>query len=669
MKKNLLTLALAVSSLLANAQVTTFVGDGAKMFVSSGTLVYSGGNWVVNSAAEKTVENRGNIVIVGDYKKGSVANAASDGKEFLNVYTSANSYGQVKILNTAGGTDARMAIQRPAASTNYFGAIYGISFPYKDQVPYLMKSFGLTEADFEGSCPVGVSCGGSRYKMTLEKWNNNKVMHDAVITNSNFTAGDYYSINLRLQNLQAAMTGIVAYKGTASPGAYQATGKSIIDGQTEASFSGLGYNDWKTKTNAYNETYQSYLGYYNSTSQIFGKNVYRFGNPYTSNIDLSAIDGTNAWLHILNNNASRTIKDANSGSNRLIKGFYITKRTSNYDLGWTPLSGSNYPNADYYKVVLDDNNAWQGSAEALLIRPFETFNLNFPMLDPTKLGNTRIVNVKVDFNDAHKTFAYTPIGPVNGVSGGKSAGREATVSNPDSFYQAEIFLVKQDAAIATPVYLVGSNYYNASSSASTNSNMIVVYGATNNGNVAYDSKKDINEFNSIDYIGKPLGLGFNDLTTGETYELRFNLYEGSIFNKVKNISDGNFYLLDKSNDSVTEVSADKSYSFVASDYMDARFELYWKEVKSGTLGTVESDVKSSTYVYKDKGVDQNKIRFEKGHSTAKVEVYDMAGKLVIEEKAVQTSNDFAVNMRNGRAVYVVKVTYDNGDVRTLKMIN
>ena len=669
MKKNLLTLCLLAYSLSSHAQTLTYVGDGAKVFVSSGTLVYSGGNWQVNSTAEKTVENRGNVIIVGDYTKGTtVANAASDGKEFLNVYTAPNNYGQVKIINTAGNTNARMSMQRPAASSNYFGAIYGISFPYKDQVSYVMKSFGLNESDFVGTCPVGSSCGGSRYRMTLEKWNNNKVVHDAVVSSSNFTAGDYYSINLRLQNLQAAMAGIVGYKGTASPGAYQATGSSIIEGQTGSSFSNLGYNDWKTKVNAYNEMYQTYLGYIDTTNKNYGKNVYRFGNPYTSNIDLSGITGSTGWLSILNGG----IKDLKTANNNFVQGFYITKVTENFNLDWNPVSGSSdngNTSGSYYKVVLNGSNEWIGSPEALLIKPFEVFQLNFPLLDVTKLGNTRIVNVQVDFNDSHKTFAYSPSGSVNGIVGGKMANRTGVVSNPNSFYQAEIFLTKDNSVLGNPAYLVGSDYNQESAKSSNNDNEIIVYGNSNNGNVAYDSKKDINEFNSLDYVGKPLGLGFNNLKSGDNYELRFNLYEGSIFNKVKNLSDGKFYILDKSNDSVTELSADKSYPFVASDYMDARFEIYWKEVKSGTLGTIDNDAKSATYVYRDKGVDQNKIRFEKGHNTAKVEIYDMAGKLILEQKSIQTSNDFSVSLKNGKAVYVIKVTYDNGDIRTLKMIN
>ncbi|MEN2436064.1 T9SS type A sorting domain-containing protein [Weeksellaceae bacterium A-14] len=671
MKKNLLTLGMLAYALSANAQVLTYVGDGAKMFVSSGALVYSGGDWEVNSATAKTVENKGNIIIVGDYKKGTVTNAASDGQEFLNVYNAANDYGQVKILNTAGTTDARMAIERPVVPSQYFGAVFAISFPYKDNVKYLMKSVGKSESDFKGTCPVGTDCGSNRYKMTLFKWNNDKIVQDAVVSDADFKAGDYYSINLIPSDLQSFMSDntVVPYKGMPAPAAYSAEGKSVIYNMDEYDFSPLGYNSWKTKINQYNEKYESYLGYYNSTNKNYGKNVYRFGNPYTSNIDLSAISGNDAWLHIINNNGNVDLKTANQD---LIGGFYITKRTSSYDVDWNPITGSNNSNGGYYKVVLDENNNWTGAPEALLIQPFETFNLNFPLIDPDKLGTpgkqSRIVNVRVNFNDAHKTFAYTPTGPVDGVTGGKVANRSAVsvVSNPDSFYQAEIFLTKNNSVIADPAYLVGSNYYTESATNSSNTNGVFVYGI-NNGMVAYDSKKDFNEFNSLEYIGKPLGLGFNDLQTGDTYELRFNLYEGSIFNRVKNLSDGIFYILDKNNNSVSEISADKSFSFVASDNADTRFEIYWKEVKSaGSLATNDA-AKGATYVYKD--TNQHKVRFEKIAGKAKVEVYDMSGKLVLSEGSVSTDSDLVLNLTNKSAVYIVKVIYQNGEVRTLKMIN
>ena len=77
MKRNLLAITLLTLSLAGSAQDLTYIGSGGKFFVSSGTLVYSGGNWTVNSTEEKAVENNGNIIIVGDYKKGAAAGAGT----------------------------------------------------------------------------------------------------------------------------------------------------------------------------------------------------------------------------------------------------------------------------------------------------------------------------------------------------------------------------------------------------------------------------------------------------------------------------------------------------------------------------------------------------------------------------------------------------------------
>ena len=90
MRKNLLTVAFLSLAIAGFAQDLTYIGQGGKFFVSSGTLVFSGGNWTVNSTDEKSVENNGNIMIVGDYKKGIDAGVAADGKEFVNNYNSLN---------------------------------------------------------------------------------------------------------------------------------------------------------------------------------------------------------------------------------------------------------------------------------------------------------------------------------------------------------------------------------------------------------------------------------------------------------------------------------------------------------------------------------------------------------------------------------------------------
>ena len=678
MKKNLLTIGfLALSLGVFNAQILTYVDNNAKLFVGSGALLYSGGNFQLNSSVDKSVENKGNITIVGDYLKGSTAGTAVDGKEFVNVYTGANDYGQVKILSTAGNTDARMTMQRPAASSAYFNATFPIAFPYKDNVNYLMTSFGKALADFKGDCAKDANCGPSIYKMTLRKWNNNKLVNDAVPTASTFVAGDYYLLNMRDASMMAAMVGKIGYKGTPSPGAYSATAKGVINGSTETAFSNLQYNTWKEYVNQYNEKYKTYLGDVNTTSLTYAKNTYRFGNPYTSNLDLSAFDGANAWLYIKNNSGNRTIKQATDAS--MIKDFYVTKRTSSYGITWNPVTGSednNTSGSSTYHKAMYDGTQWSGDPQALLIRPLETFNLNFARINPTNLGSTRILDVEVKFNDNHKTYSYSPSGKegnlnLTGRVAANSLRTESTsqklASNTYNFYQAGIFLVNNNKILGSPAFLVGSNYNTESGTASTNTNDIYAFGINSDTSVAYDSKKDINTFNSNTYVGKPMGIGFNNLVIGNEYELRFNLYEGSIFNEVKDLSADKFYLLDKETQKVSEVSSANSYKFVVSnnDY-NSRFEVYWKSYSpQGTLGTdVVNNTNKSTFVYYDNG--SNKIRFEKS-SKANIQIYEMGGKLVSDIANVATVNDYLLKLENNKA-YIILVKYEDGTVRTLKTI-
>ena len=109
-----------------------------------------------------------------------------------------------------------------------------------------------------------------------------------------------------------------------------------------------------------------------------------------------------------------------------------------------------------------------GDPQALLIRPLETFNLNFAKIDPTKLGGTRILDVEVKFNDNHKTYSYSPSGSLGttpipyGRVAASSLRTESTsqklASNTYNFYQAGIFLVNNDKILGSPTFLVGSNY-------------------------------------------------------------------------------------------------------------------------------------------------------------------------------------------------------------------
>lgn len=674
MKKRFLSIGFLVLTFSLNAQTLTYVDEGAKFYVSSGALVYSGGDWELNANTAATVENRGNIMIVGNYKKGTRTNAASDGNEFVNVYTNDSDYGQVIIRSGSNTTtDARMVMQKPAASSSYFGATYPISFPFRDNANYLMRSFGLSTSDFVGNCAPNNPCGTQIFNVTLRKWNNNTIQHDPVTTTNTFAAGDYYLLNLRPANMQAVMINTINYKGTPAPASYSSTGKSVIPSETEESFSALQYNDWRNRTNQYNEAYFTYLGNIESTSRTYGKNVYRFGNPYTSNLDLSAFDGANAWLKVLNV-SERTIKGATDDAK--IKNFNISKRTANFDINWGRTGSTN---SGTYYVAQYDGQQWTGNAQALLIKPLETFNLNFPIINPTNLGNTRIVNIRVDFNDNHKTFNYSPSAPgtateqappitVQSVNAtGRMAAATSSSVSSSPFYQSEIILVKDNVIQSTPAYLVGSSLPTETSSAMQDNDAVYVYGI-NGSEINRSSKKKFTAFNVNEYVGKPMGIGFNNLIAGANYSLNFNLYEGSIFSSPNKLSGEKFYLYDTLTKQSVEITGDKSYDFIADKDSDKRFEIYWGIPPSGSFLKSHDVVNNaSTFIYKDENV--RKLRFANVASKADVEVYDMAGKLVSSFKNVPTSTDMQLQQLASNGVYILKVSYSNGLVATIKTIN
>lgn len=683
MKRNLFAIGLIATSFQLNAQDLIYVGQSAKFYVENKTLVYSGGNLLLDSNIEKTIENKGNIVIVGDYKKGTkTTNAAADGKEFVNIWTELNNYGQVKILNTNGAlTNGKMTMEKPAASANYHGNTFPFSVPFKDGVENIVLAFGKPTTEFKGDCALNVDCGGQkRYQMTLFKWNNDKIHNDAVPTGQKFKAGDYYFLNLIPTDFRVTPNSIVNYKGTPAPETYVATGESVIHSMDKTTFSNTRYNDWKTLVNPYNERYESYMGRVHSSSFLYGKNVYRFGNPYTSNLDLRGVDGDKAWLKILNG-GEKTLKQAHE--QMFVKDFFITKRTPTYKIIWNAGSGSRNTNeqfSGYYSAKYDGTN-WVGNPEALYIRPTETFNLNFPIINPTNLGS-RIVSVKVEFNDNHKTFDYpavttvpvniTPLSAKKGdIITTASSSEKIRVSNAsnniNAFNQLEIFLLSNNDFEATPIYLVGTNYNSENSTSEQTTNKVFLYGMKD-GKYVENSKKTFNGFNSIDYVGKPLSIGFNNLEVGKEYEMRFNQYEVDIFTSVKNLSDGLFLIKDNETGRVTPLSSETSFKFVAnSNDMKGRFDFYWREAKDNTLTSVDAEVTSGrTSIYKYLG--DKKVRFERVSKSAKLQIYDMSGKQIFVEEDVRTDVDYLLpSLPNGG--YIINVIYTDGVTkRILKTI-
>ena len=504
--------------------------------------------------------------------------------------------------------------------------------------------------------------------------------------------------------------GTISYKGTPSGKAYDREGiKGVITpfASNPSQFSEAKYNDWKVMRNPYLEKYESYLGYTKTASKIYGKNIYRFGNPYTSNIDLSELDKdtqesntkVQSWLKIAFDGQADsgdfrsliTYADpADNSSSYGLKDFTILKRMDDYDDDWTRKKGTITVRSSYHAARINDAGAWEGAAEALIIRPTETFQLYFPAISlANAFDNDRILAVNVNFEDRHKTFSHSPKATVtaktnadlnipglktNSVSGLRTASVGKIRKEVPNFHQLKISLVQDNQQLGNPVFLVGADYKKEEGQASGNSNAVFLYGVKDN-EIEYKSKKEFNGFNSLSYVGKPLGVGFNHLTKGQAYRLLFGLYEGNIFNQVDKTSE--FFLKDTKTNEVTQIDPKKEYTFVADEDVEKRFVIYWKALPQAkkddkaknpealpNLNTLVSSHK--TIIYEDAG--KGKIRFENISKTADIQIYNVAGKLVSSVSGVTTEADYAVNV-SSVGMYMVKVTYQNGEVRILKFIN
>ena len=449
--------------------------------------------------------------------------------------------------------------------------------------------------------------------------------------------------------------------------------------------------------NPYNEEYQSYLGYVNSNSKLYGKNIYRFGNPYTSNIDLSELDkdtqdsnNGESWLKIAFNgqvdggdfrHLIEYADPVDNSSSYGLRDFTILKRMDDYNDDWTRKKGTITVRSSYHAARINDAGAWEGAAEALIIRPTETFQLYFPAISlANAFGNDRILAVNVNFKDRHKTFSHSPVATVtaktnadldipglktNSISSIRTASAGKIRKEVPNFHQLKISLVQDNQQLGNPVFLVGADYKKEEGEKSGNSNAVFLYGVKDN-EIEYKSKKEFNGFNSLSYVGKPLGVGFNNLTKGQTYRLLFGLYEGNIFNKVDKTSE--FFLKDTKTNEVTQIDPKKDYIFVADEDVEKRFVIYWKDLpESKVLSTANVErATQTTLIYEEAG--KSKIRFENISNLANVSVYNASGRLVNTTNNVPTNIDYVLDV-NFTGVYMVKVTYRNGEVRTLKFVN
>lgn len=687
MKKNLLTVALLVSFFQSKAQLTT-VAEGAVMTVRPGTLVYNGGG--LKTVGDGKVDNYGNFMIVGTTtgtadKFETVQSASGlaklNGGNFNLKYADASigsTYGQLFITNlrqiditgvvdkeyraTANGTFQQMAL--PFFNKKLSGSYTSVATA--TETPTL--SFDLSTTGFSNL----------RNTNSVGYWENQRVlMHNLpntattstmavadVNTAVNNNAARYYAVGAAnwtpttTHNIVGVPFSDISSSAAANvlnsasnPLTYTLSGAGYISGLIPIPYGvGTGNNN----NGVYNEQYKTYLqdsfgiasnqGFYNGTigseSGTFGRNLYQFGNPFLTNIDLSRVgydeDGSGSTQDDLNNLT-------NIYGIRYESGGVVTSNlgsTSSTSFKFITFGPGGIPTGDYLGAI---------------IKPMQAFVI--------KLRDNSATNQNLIFNSLRR-FSYTR----------RLANTPYSVTAAkNSSTQKQLRIIGLDSSgneVMRTYYVVGSNL------ATGRFNDIKVQAAAYSGALSTREELQgggedtvanglywlyINEANEVDHFGKKIRMVAN-LTSITSF--KFELAEDAI-ELPDGISafanGGHSFYIEQTPGVYTQISHNQIIPATS-----ANSGLYYGQPNSSVLGTSEVTKDDELFIAHEDKSNTHQVIFPKSWNKATVTVYDMAGRKIFTEKDIRTKENFILPL-NSNAAYLVECISDNG-VKVVKKV-
>lgn len=652
MRNNYIVLTLCLGLLSVNVlSQNAYVTGNQKVKVNPNTLVYFGSDLRVSAGvtAERVIENDGNIYVNGDFVNQAYP---AKGKSFVSTWTNGNSYGQVIIKETRSADELTM--EKGVIDTDAFAwGQFAIPFKYSTANDAMLGMFGVPYVS------------SSRNYSSMLLWDN--IDKPQFITASDTTSlkpGDYVILNLKYYS--AGIKGFMEtnekleYSGKPSNGALSGLDKLVMN--ADMYFHGEAWNTWKEYKNDYGERYRTYISdeVRPDSSYHYARNHFQFGNPYTSNLDLSKLPYIDTEF-----------------------GEYLVGVSQYKGVEWNQGTGSSYPSS--VKATYNGTN-WAGDAEALIVKPFEPFILVL------KEDIEGVVNLS--FGDNLKTFSMDPYYPPsanktssddlggNSDFAGKNQYTGATlVGSLRGFYQLELKLYDEaenftgNKAFVVVSDKVANGVENRLEAEYGDfGNRTGFYLAQENANgspVAESSRKMYINTVGMTYNNKPIPFFFARKSGDHNgYYIKANLFKDNIFNKLtseeRNYGDGNsFYFYDFKEDKLIPITTDFKYYIPGSTVaLENRYQIYWNGLQNHNKSELSEDL-SSVVVYKDQ--DTHKVRFSEDWDNAEVKVYDLTGRKVLEFNNVSTKADFAFKLpANG--IYVVKIVSNTGEVYTQKII-
>jgi len=630
-----------------------YITSTAPVKVKEATLVYFGGGLTLKNEVNvpDVVVNEGNIIIKDSYENSGIA-AGAEGRNFVSTWTDDSHYGQV-IIDQEVNTTSKLTMEKPPISSADFS--WG-----QFAIPY---DFATPQAAMQSLFGKNYSNGANRYYASMMKWDNlqkpefDQLNSTGTGAGGNLHPGDYVILNLTYYSanirgvMEDATGGNLRYAGIPTNGTHPVSFNVVNNYEPNT----VPWSIWKDHKNSYNEKYSTYIFDEVRQSNVddYGRYYFQFGNPYTSNIDLSSIISQMTDLVAISRMNSADWEDGTGGS--------VGDRSS-------------------VRATRDGAN-WSGSPDALIVRPFETFVIGLDR-------NTEMTQGTFTFNDDMKTFSSTSKADEDGLFG-KMIGNsvmEAT-SARSTFYQLRLKLYNSDdqytrnevyVVVMPPASVQNGVPEKLESEYADFNGRTGFYLAQENADgsevTTSDRKLYINAVN-FKYASKPIQLFFNRKANDyEGYYVKADLFYRDIFHKldpedVNFYGNNSFYFYDKFEDVLLPITTDFSYYIEISDEpVDTRYQVFWNGGPQQNKAAMGSDelTSSETIIYKDH--DTHKIRFNKEWSSADIKVYDLTGKNILTHEGVKTDVDFELKLPQ-KGVYVVKIESNTGGFYTQKIIN
>lgn len=656
MKRNLLTMALLASSLSAIAQtVICHVDPNGIFYVGENALVYNGGG--LQTKGSGIYDVHGNVMVVGasgDVFKtldaAGTGNKLDGGNIILRMNTpasiDASTYGQLYI-NGIIQSNITGIVDKEYRTTKH-GTYQQIALPFYN------KAISSLSGGASAIGTLGKTFTNARYsKNEVLTWNNATAVSDNLSVSSLTPKSTTYymlgSLGLDTSAPPATMPANPSGSLPAVLGAvYTIKGVPFANGITETltnAANGVNFGANGNAINSYNERYNTYLqdlwdfGTSPWTGN-FGKNIYQFGNPYFTNLDLGLIGYKEGGVDDVNTISS-------------IQGIRYDPATVMSDSGGTYSVGAKYIN------FTSGGTPTPVGDIGLIIKPMQTFVVKL---------KDNLSSQTLNF-DGLRRFKNTPRvdGTGYAVTAAKSGNGSSTVKQLGVIgLDANGQELARTYYAVYPTAITGHTTQATTQAALDSQNIMGTY--EENASIGgYDMNYInsywlyINEANETDFFGKAVPL---NLYSTNIKSLKFEVRENTklIEDGVHDLSTGIGFYYKAANGTISEIAQNQVIPVTGDEY-----SLYYGK-STLVLGTDGTAKPSRTMVVYNHPIDSFVVRFDPQWKKADINVYDMSGKLIISQKNVLADKDFVLNLSKLNNAYIVTAVSEKGEKISSKII-